>query len=260
MAKVYAGKAPWSEGYKRVTKRTQKQAGVEWSLSSGWRKKSPDEWDTYPKSTPMRTITLYNGRKVQVPVSDYTDFIGHTKSETSDPDSEIGKYIYKALVEQEDKLQSVRGVGHIDEIAYSPTYQLMQVFFKTDGAVVVYFRVPKELYSELAYLAKSGGTFVDQNGITRHVLGKVFWDIVRIRGTKHGSRYRFEYMQTGERRGSRIDVRARENAKQVSDLQEAVKQLDILATNFFSGKKLDEYRKLQTYEEKEAFLSRAGVL
>lgn len=256
-----AGKAPWDQGYKRVTKSTR---GVEWSLTSGWRYVPADDWVTTPRRPQTRSITLYNGRTVQVPVDDYQDFIGFHKSEKGlDPDSEMGMYIYHALVEQKDKLQQVDGVGHIQLIEYSPTYQLLQVTFQSDGAVVVFFRVPKEVYSELMHLANSGATFIDSKGKSRHVLGKRFWDIVRIRGQRTGARYKFEYTTDGIAMGSRYEAQAKKDEKeavQKGTVQEDTELFDKFANNFLKGSKLDEYKKLKSYKDKQIFLKKAGIL
>lgn len=253
------GPAPWSSGYKRVNKRTAKKSNVEWSLSSGWRYKAEQDWDKQPKKPKTRRLRLYNGREVEVPIDDYQDFIGHQASPTSDPDSDIGKYIYKAFIEKEDSVKSVRGVGHIDEIQYAPTYQLLQVYFKSDGAAVVFFRVPKEVYSELAYLAEAGTTFIDKKGVSRHVLGKVFWDIVRIRGQITGSRYRYEYTQAGERKGQTVSS-SEVAAEKAGTKEKEIIELDKLAASFLSGNNLNKYKEQKSYTDKEKFLKKAGIL
>lgn len=258
MSKASSGPAPWSSGYKRVNKRTAKSNNVEWSLSSGWRYKAEKDWDKQPKKPKTRRLRLYNGKEVEVPIDDYQDFIGHSASPQSDPDSEIGKYITKAFIENEDKVKSVRGVGHIDEIEYAPTYQLMQVYF-VNGDVVVFFRVPKEVYSELAYLAESGGTFIDDKGVSRHVLGKVFWDIVRIRGQREGARYRFEYTQAGERKGQTTSA-SEVAAEKAGTKEKEMMELDKLAASFLSGNNLNKYKEQTSYTEKEKFLKKAGIL
>jgi len=193
MAKASAGPAPWQEGFRRATKRTMQQQGMEWSLSSGYRHKQ--DWDKAPKKPKTKQVKLYNGRVVEVPDADFEDFIGHYASPPADPTSEIGQYIDKAW---EKATQRIDGVGHIVEMIYSPTYQLLWVEFETDGAIVVFFRVPKEVYSELAYLATTKQTAISAvDGQQRHVLGMRFWDIIRIRGQRSGGRYRYEYQIEG---------------------------------------------------------------
>jgi|SRR5262245_1758223 len=189
-----SGPAPWSQGYKRVTKRKLARENMEWFPSTGYRA----NWVQIPSKGNMKEVRLYNGRTVRIPDADYEDFIGHMASPPADPQSEIGQYIDKAFGNL-DKVQAVDGVGHITYIEYSPRYQLLRVEFETDGAVVVFFRVPKEVYSELYYLATSKSKQISTvDGKERHVLGMRFWDIIRIRGNQHGSRYRFEYAIEGE--------------------------------------------------------------
>ena len=208
MATVVSGPVPWShedfwkwrEGYKRVTKRSAASQGVEHTLSSGWREKPKSGWDQKPTAYNSKQIRLYNGKTVTVPDADYEDFIGHRKSEGI-PGSDIDMYISNALsneAEQKGKVQKCKGVGHILYMRYAPTYQVLEVEFETDNAVVVFFRVPKEVYSELRHLAESGTKLIGADGKPRHALGMRFWDIIRIRGQREGSRYRYEYTMPGE--------------------------------------------------------------
>jgi hypothetical protein len=194
---IAAGPPPWSSGYRRTNRRNLNQQNVEWSLAGGYRNR-PDDWEKNPRQEKMRDVRLFNGKMVKVPDDDFQDFIGHQASPPSDPYSQIGQYIDKAF-ENPDRVRDVDGVGHITYIEYVPTYQVLRVEFATDGAVVVYFRVPKEVFGELAHLAKTGQTAVSPvDGKVRHVLGMRFWDIIRIRGQRSGSRYKFEYAIEGE--------------------------------------------------------------
>lgn len=272
MARVTSGLSPWSEGYKRVTKRTLARQGVEWSLGSGYREIPKG---SKPQKYKTKKIRLYNGRTVEVPDADFEDFIGHRASPSSDPYGDISQYIDKAF-ENLDRIQDVEGVGHITYIEYSPTYQLLRVEFGTDGAVVVFFRVPKEVYSELKHLATSGQTMISAvDGKQRHVLGMRFWDIIRIRGQREGSRYRYEYAIEGVRIGSKFERqmaagRAEAATEKAHSLEEkeamsrgksADEELyDNFAKNMLSGSKLDSYNKLSTLKEKEAYLHKAGIL
>jgi hypothetical protein len=60
----------------------------------------------------------------------------------------------------------------ITNIRANPDKGLMAVTFGSDGAVIVYDHVPREIVAELQYTAQSGGS-----------LGRLFWDLVRQRGT-----------------------------------------------------------------------------
>lgn len=265
----YAGSFPWSEGFRRMTKKSIRDKGLQWSLTSGWRYRDYDDWERHPEKSPMRRIKIYNGRYVQVPVDDYQNFIMfHRKEKDLDPDSEIGMYLYNALEKQKDALHTVEGVGHIARIDYNADYQIMQVSFVTDGAVVAYLRVPKELYSQLAFLAESKQTFIDNKGKERHVLGKVFWDYVRVRGQKDASKYPYEYMTEGVAQSSRLSTSSMINAQKASlpktksekTSSEKKQTLDSLARNFLTGERKKEFDALKDYAAKEEYLTKAGIL
>jgi hypothetical protein len=180
----------WTEGYKAATKASIK-GRYEWSLSSGYRPvRYGDEWLRKPRNASYKDVTLYSGKKVKVPDADFEDYIGHMKTQEMLPD--IEEYIGSA-----DYSQEFPGVGHITNVAYSPKRQLMEVSFKNGGAVVVYFRVPKEVYSELLVL-RDAGTMTGADGTPRHVLGMRFWDIIRIRGQNTGSRYKYIYTEDND--------------------------------------------------------------
>lgn len=261
---VHAGSAPWTDGFRRMTKKSIRDKGLQWSLTSGWRYRDYDEWDRHPEKSPMRKVKIYNGRYVQVPVDDYQDFIMfHRKDEDLDPDSEIGMYLYNALEKQKDDLHTVEGVGHIARIDYNADFQIMQVSFVTDGAVVAYLRVPKELYSQLAHLAESKQTFIDNKGKERHVLGKVFWDYVRVRGQKKASKYSYEYTTNGVSKGQRFQQSAMVSAKEVSLIKtdkSKAQLIDSLARNFLTGGRKKEFDALESYEQKEEYLSKVGII
>lgn len=87
--------------------------------------------------------------------------------------------------------------GHILALEYSAYFQLLKVTFWNE-AEVVYFRVPSGVFGELYHLAKSGAVRIDQKGKERHMVGIRFWDLVRVRGTITGSRYRYTYYKEGD--------------------------------------------------------------
>jgi hypothetical protein len=263
----YAGLSPWASGFKATNKRNRAKAGVEWNFSSGYRyRDTVDTWIGNPDKFKTKTVT-YNGRKYVVPDADYEDFFGfHTtvkgvKQEIVD-DSELGKYIEKALIDQEDKLHEINGVGHIKFIDYNARMQVMRVFFVTDGAVVVFLRVPKEIFGELQSLGDK--TMIGADGKQRHLLGIKFWDYVRIRGTKHGTRYDFRYQNTGTKQATKISRTVANvlNEDQVSGQDanaEMRETLDIMARRQLTGKMLENYRKLKTTEEKYRFMRSHGL-
>jgi len=197
MEQASAGPTPWDHEqywnfrnqFRRTTRRNLEKQGLEFSLSSGYRVKPA--WEEDPKKPKTRKIKLYNGKTVMVPDDDYQDFIGFRREQGKgeEPEKEISEYIEKAWL---GKKIEVDGVGHIYDIVYSPTFQMMWVAFE-GGAQVVFFRVPKEVFSTLKHLAESKETRLDDKNVERHVLGIEFWNIVRIRGQRTGSKYRYVY-------------------------------------------------------------------
>ena len=197
---VKAGPAPYNTGYtdwakyntKRVTKRTLRTQNIDWTLSSGYRNKTMSELWGKPREYKTKSIKLYNGRTVQVTDADFEDFMGFMGPMVTEEaaTAEIAKQI-----ETTSWTQHVDGVGHIIAIDYSPMRQLMKVEFAKGGGIVVHFSVPKEVYSELRIYAESGATSTDSKGKVRHVLGMRYWDMVRIRQTQHGVRYKFKYVR-----------------------------------------------------------------
>jgi hypothetical protein len=199
MAKAYAGPTPWyttpwaETGTRRVTKKTAKDQGVEWSLRSGYRQ-SMDLYDERPKKNKMKTVTHYGGRPVEVPDNDFEDYLGFLGPISSELEAveKVKERIDTATWSQH---VDAEGEGHILALDYAPTRQFMRVFFRNGGGIVVHLQVPVAVYSELRSLALNNVTMTGVDGKQRHVLGMRYWDIVRIRHTQHGVRYKFTYTQ-----------------------------------------------------------------
>lgn len=204
--RVKAGPSPFGDwdayqNFKRATKKQQQAAGttakVQRQLQAGWN----NSRGTKPA---MRTLTSSRGEKYQVPEDHYQDYMTFFRSaqdsQKSEGYSRTGKY--RDVVSAADYIDYAfgkntrvkpivqEGCGHIALLEYSPWYQILRVTFTNNGSVVAFFRVPKLVAGTLMSLAQSKATRHDG----RHVLGIYFWDLVRIRGTVHGSRYKFEYV------------------------------------------------------------------
>lgn len=227
---ISGGPAPWNhqdywefrQGFKPMNKRQQKQAGVEWNLSSGWRTTTKDDWDKNPKKVKMHEARLFNGRKVKIPDGDYKDFIGHRARPSSDMDGDLGEFLSNAFAEDK-KIHSVKGKGHITLIEYSSVAQTMRVTFEPGDTVVCYLRVPRYVYTELEHLANSDQTMPGSDGTMRHVVGIKFWDIIRIRGQRTGGRYDYIYSAKGTyiKRGSaRSRAAAKSETKVITEAAE----------------------------------------
>jgi hypothetical protein len=222
----------------------------------------------------MKTVKLYNGRIVQVPDADYEDFIGHLVTEDSkDPESAIAEYISTANFSQFFEMSA----GHIDKIEYAPTRTLLKVSFNKRGDVVVFFRVPRETFGELNSL-KESGTMKDKRGVPRHLMGMRFWDIVRVRGTVHSARYKFEYVThgtggTGKAKSTyAVDSQTEvaKEAKRTGTSEEAVyKDMTSVLdgyTHMLSPSLVADYKNLKNadaqkeYLAKEKFMQKHGII
>ena len=162
-------------------------------------------WTMLPSKPEMRKLTdPLTGQLYDMPINDYEDFLSfiRTDSELSELFTKTGKlkdaatpadYISYVFEKSKRKIIVQEGCGHIHLLEYSDFYQLLRVTFVSNGAVVVYFRVPGSVANVLIALAQSKASGTGRDKKPRHALGIYFWDLVRIRGSVHGSRYAFEY-------------------------------------------------------------------
>ena len=166
-------------------------------------------WTNLPKKPQMRKlIDSATGLPFDMPVNDYQDFLGFvaSSSELSEEYEKTGKlknaatpadYIDFVFNKAKRKKIVQEGCGHIFLLEFVPYYQLLRVTFTKRGDVVVFFRVPSEVANILIALAQSKATGPGVDGKTRHMLGINFWNLIRVRGTVHATRYAFEYTQGG---------------------------------------------------------------
>lgn len=137
------------------------------------------------------------GKSYEIPDDDYRQYLGQKQ------DRSIEQYITDVFGSSTDiKVVEPRATGgdtgHIIKLEYAPLYKILRVTFRKpskEGQVVAYMNVPAPVAGELLYLAESNQTQVSaSSGTLRHVLGMRFWDLVRIRGTIHGTHYPFNYV------------------------------------------------------------------
>ena len=152
------------------------------------------------KVTPAKMHELTDpatGKPYQIPDDDYREYLGQKQ------DKSVDKYVASAFESSADvKVVEPRATGgdtgHIIKLEYAVLYKILRVTFKKPskgGQVVAYMNVPAPVAGELLYLAESNQTQVSaSSGTLRHVLGMRFWDLIRIRGTIHGTRYPFDYV------------------------------------------------------------------
>lgn len=152
------------------------------------------------KVTPTKMHELTDpatGKSYEVPDDDYRQYLGQKQ------DKSVEKYVADAFGSSADiKVVEPRATGgdtgHIIKLEYAVMYKILRVTFKKPskgGQIVAYMNVPNPVAGELLYLAESNQTQISaSSGTLRHVLGMRFWDLIRIRGTIHGTRYPFEYV------------------------------------------------------------------
>jgi len=84
--------------------------------------------------------------------------------------------------------------GHIKRVSYNPLYMLLKVSFRKRGDEVVFFDLPPNVAATLLIHARDGNMGTSpSDGRTRHMVGIEFWNLVRVRGTQHDTRYPFQY-------------------------------------------------------------------
>lgn len=208
---AHAGKAPWYKAVSETTKlgrqRTTLSSGnMEWDLSSGWHFKRERGWKGKGlKSGTVRKVTRIapDGTKVTAYETEgYDDALSFHAHETVDSNAiEYGMNAFDESDPSHGKIFSFEGAGHIAKIEYAQMQQVLRVTFVTDGAIALFFRVPTAIAGELIHLAQNPDAIQMRRERgkwkPRHLLGIRFWDLVRIRGQRHGARYPFEYQKHG---------------------------------------------------------------
>lgn len=88
--------------------------------------------------------------------------------------------------------------GHIKALTYNPKYLLLRVEFEKRGDICVFFNLPANVATTLMYLARNNTMAPPgPNGEERHAVGVEFWNLVRVRGTVHETRFQFMYEYGG---------------------------------------------------------------
>lgn len=211
MPAARAGRLPnWWSAVSETTKTGRQRSTLssgnqEWDLTEGWHAKRQRGWkgrgqksglvQKVQRTTPEgKTVTVYK-------TTGYDDTIGfHSHDE---PDEDALAYAMNAFDKNDPSHGPIfeqDGAGHIAKIEYAQLQQVLRVTFRNNGSICLFYRVPTAVAGELLSLAQKGDGAMQQStvdGTMRHTLGIVFWDLVRIRGQRHGARYPFEYESRG---------------------------------------------------------------
>lgn len=214
MASVRWGKMPSAFGYEAVPEQTKSGRnrtslsadGMQWDLSEGWHYKRQRGWKGRGiKSGTVEKVyrTAPDGRKVTLYKSKgYDDYVGfHSHENGLDENPDLFAYAMHAFnkdAASHGQVYESDGCGHIKKLKYNSDMQVLWVEFTNRGDICVFFRVPRGVGGTLLHHAKSKSMGVSPvSGQQRHLLGMEFWDLVRIRGQRHGAKYPFEYMKHG---------------------------------------------------------------
>ena len=156
------------------------------------------------------------GDVYMLPKRDYDELVQHFnehRSELSQEYQQNGKYarvqtpadyidfaFNSSAGKKNSTMQECQG-GHIKKLTYNPLYMLLMVEFINRGDICVFFNLPANVAARLMYLAETNTMAPpSKEGKERHMVGVEFWNLVRVRGTIHDTRYPFQYtndMRTG---------------------------------------------------------------
>lgn len=218
MAKAHAGFFPGRSSQFKAVNRGRKLStftdnnGMEWDLTSGWHYQRDKGWTKEVKSSNVKTKRIFdlNGKQHNIRVydTDFDDSIHfHATPQVAglidDRLDEKIAYAESALDEDDptngriwdtDNDTNGCGDGHIKRMKYAEKALVLEVTF-SNGDVAYFFRLPDQVAGQLFHLAATKAVrYV--NGKKRHLLGITFWDLVRIRGSRTGAHYPFEYDYT----------------------------------------------------------------
>ena len=119
-------------------------------------------------------------------------------------------YAFEKKGQQKQLISQECAGGHIRKLTYNALYMLLMVEFTNRGDVCVFFNLPANVASTLMYLAENNTMAPpDKNGRERHAVGVEFWNLVRVRGSIHDTRFPFQYtkdFRTGAAFGRREGV------------------------------------------------------
>lgn len=154
---------------------------------------------------------ILTGDVYKLPKQDYERLVGYFnehRSELSQQYTADGKQLYRNIQtpgdlidfaldkkSQQKRLETVecRG-GHIKSLTYNSYYKVLKVEFTNRGDTVVFFELPANVAAELMLFGRDNVMAVSRrDGTERHMVGVRFWDLVRVRGTVHVTRYPFQY-------------------------------------------------------------------
>lgn len=194
-----AGRLPWNEYDSRGRARSviQGKDNMEYDISSGWHPKYQQGWTKNVKREQVEMID-FQGKIHKVYRYDLPDSItGFRAHEGNNAQRQESLAIMEDAFSDTKRVLSIPGVGHIKLLEYVEKNRILRVTFTNNNAVCVYFDVPTFVAGRLFYFATHRDATIRTSNGLRHKLGVEFWDLVRIRGHQHGSKFPFEYVSHG---------------------------------------------------------------
>lgn len=211
---AHAGPLPFRQAYPDFAARSRSKKYTEENLDilHGWRKQ--------PRKPETRRLTSSLGNVYDMPGEDLDNFIKYIKSDSqksqlyTEAERKLLKNVqtpadYIDFVFDPQRLKTLKkkqvtdmpvradangDTGHITHLSYNSRYLLLKVTF-WNGTICCFFNVPSRVVSLLMHYAENSTLAPPgKNGKKRHALGVEFWNLIRIRGTVHSTRYPFEYV------------------------------------------------------------------
>jgi hypothetical protein len=189
-----------------------KSAYADW-LSTKISTKNRQEYKRLSSSAPSRDLRCsLTGDVYKMPKQDYNQLVDWLKehhSTLSPTYTSDGKQLKRNIQTpadfidfafKENQQKNIETVeckgGHILSLSYNWNYKLLMVRFTNNGDVVVFFNLPANTAATLMVHGKNNDMAPPtKKGKERHMVGVEFWNLVRIRGTLHGTRYPFQYTE-----------------------------------------------------------------
>lgn len=250
------GPAPWHEGYRKVTKRNAKAHGYVHNIQHAWVPESL--LNGAGPSIPMtnyRLLIAPNGQEYKAYGGEYVPYFGH-HYDADQVTEDMIDYIEKGFAKNA-KFQAVKGVGHIALLEYNAYRQLLRVTFRVGNSVCVFFRVPKTVFGELYSLCDERKIDGSRRSDHNHLLGIRFWDLVRIRGTCHGAKYKFVYTRDAMLSDDVDETTGRPKIwrSAVDDLLNADVDVRSIQQVLTQGQATQQNAKWESYKRSEDFIS-----
>ena len=209
MAAAEARPFPWSADYKNGKWISNTKHGRK-TYARGNRGEYEGMSAAYPTRKVRSTLT---GDVYLLPERDYKELIETFRAEATDISNEYADHGNKRLAnvqtpadyidyafhtpKQKESLDVAEcQEGHIKKLTYNAKHKLLMVEFSNNGSICVFFNLPAELAARLMYLARNNVPALHPSTKgDRHEVGVQFWNLVRVRGTQHDTRYPFTYTE-----------------------------------------------------------------